>query len=78
MSCRNYYWEWCHCYDFVCICGAPYKYDANSYHYPLFYNECAECCVKLPDISCIPLLDKISTSQISNQETNQCPFPTLT
>ena len=50
--CRQYDWDICHCYHYVCSCGARYKYDENSYHWTQPGELCMECNRPLPDLAC--------------------------
>jgi hypothetical protein len=78
-SCRDHYWEFCHCYDYVCPgpkgdsrgCGFPYKEDEDSCHW--FHQKpngmsCTNCGEMMPDIGCQP---KIAQTNSQSQQTQQ-------
>ena len=54
MSCRETKDQWCTCYVYRCPCGAPYAYDADSYHWVEEGGPCAECDRPMPDLACKP------------------------
>lgn len=68
MSCRNHYWEFCHCYDYICLgpkgdsrgCGWRYSEDYDEEKDESFAHwvepgeVCCNCDTPIPDIGCIP------------------------